>query len=48
MTAYHIAITLACGTRCSHAGLFAHGCDAVCSALDLFPTARRISARKLP
>lgn len=48
MTAYHIAITLACGTRCSHAGLFAHGCDAVCSALDLFPNARRISARKLP
>lgn len=47
MTAYTITLTLACGARCGYTGLYAHACDAVCCALDLFPNARRISARKM-
>lgn len=47
MRAYLVQITLADGSQGQHHGLYASGFDAVLVALDLFPGARRISARHL-
>jgi len=48
MKAYQIVITLGDGSQGTHAGLYADGFDAVIHAMDLFPSAQRISARRLP
>lgn len=48
MHAYLILITMGDGSQDSHNGLYADGFDAVIYALESFPDARRISARRLP
>ncbi len=48
MHAYLILITMGDGSQGSHNGLYADGFDAVIYALESFPDARRISARRLP
>ena len=47
MRSYQITITMADGSQGRHHGLYASGCDAILCALDLFPEARRVSARRL-
>ena len=48
MRAYFILITLPDGSQDERHGLYADGFDAVICAMDTFPDARRISARRLP
>lgn len=48
MRTYLILITMCDGAQGQHSGLYADGFDAVIYALDTFPDARRISARRLP
>lgn len=48
MRPYLILITMPDGSQGRHHGLYACGCDAIVFALDYFPDARRISARKAP
>ena len=48
MRIYLILITMGDGSQGSHNGLYADGFDAVIYALESFPDARRISARRLP
>lgn len=47
MGRYQITITMADGSQGRHHGLYSDGFDAVIHAMDLFPDARRISARRL-
>jgi hypothetical protein len=44
---YLITTTQADGSQGQHHGLYTDGFDAVIHALDLFPDARRVSARRL-
>jgi hypothetical protein len=48
MKTYLIHITMPDGSHGRHNGLYVDGFDAVIHALDLFPDAKRISARRLP
>lgn len=48
MRKYEITITMADGSRGRHSGLYADGFDAVIQAIERFPQARRIAARRLP
>lgn len=48
MRTFLILLTLRDGTQCAHHGLYADGFDAVISAINHFPDAKRISARRLP
>lgn len=48
MRAYTITITMDDGSQGHHDGLYADGFDAVIYALDHFPDAKRISARRQP
>lgn len=48
MRAYLILITMPDGSAGQHHGLYADGFDAVIYALEHFPDAHRISARRLP
>jgi hypothetical protein len=48
MRTYLICITMADGSRGQHHGLYADGFAAVITAMENFPTAQRISARRLP
>lgn len=48
MKTYVIKITLADGTQGIHYGLYADGFDAVIDTMTTFPSAQRISARRLP
>jgi hypothetical protein len=47
MRSYLVTITMADGSKGEHYGLYPHGVDAVIAALERFPTACRISARRL-
>lgn len=47
MRAYLVTITMPDGSKGEHHGLYAHGVDAVLAAVVMFPTARRISARRV-
>lgn len=47
MRAYLILITMGDGSQGQHHGLYADGFDAVICAMENFPDARRISARRL-
>lgn len=47
MRSYQITITMPDGSQGQHAGLYCDGFAAVVHAMDLFPDARRISARRL-
>ena len=44
---YQITITMLDGSQGSHHGLYADGFDAVIRAMDSFPNAHRVSARRL-
>lgn len=46
MRSYLIQITMADGSTGLHHGLYVDGFDAVISALETFPEAKRISARR--
>jgi hypothetical protein len=48
MHPYLIKITMPDGSQGQHHGLYADGFDAVISAINHFPAATRISARRLP
>ncbi len=48
MKTYLISVTRPDGTRATHYGLYGSSCAAIVAAIDHFPTARRISAKKLP
>lgn len=41
-----VQITMPDGSKGRHHGLYPSGCDAVICALDAFPDAKRISARR--
>lgn len=45
MRIYQVTITMADGSSGEHSGLYACGIDAVITAMECFPDARRISAR---
>jgi hypothetical protein len=47
MRSYLITITMADGSQGRHRGLYADGFDAVIQAMELFPQAHRIAARRL-
>lgn len=47
MKTYLICITMPDGSQGRHHGLYADGFDAIVYAMDAFPQARRISARRL-
>lgn len=47
MHAYLVVITMPDGSQGEHHGLYSHGIDAVIAAVELFPMARRISARRV-
>ncbi|MFT7722250.1 MAG: hypothetical protein QM788_05405 [Roseateles sp.] len=47
MHAYLVTIAMPDGSRGEHHGIYACGCDAICAALDFFPSACRISARRV-
>ncbi|QNK69218.1 hypothetical protein [Variovorax sp. PAMC26660] len=47
MKRYLISITMPDGSRGRHSGLYADGFDAVITALDNFPDAKRISAMRV-
>jgi hypothetical protein len=44
---YLVTITMPDGSQGQHHGIYTHGIDAVIAAIELFPMARRISARRL-
>ena len=46
--AYLTLITMADGSQDQHHGLYADGFAAVITAMETFPSAQRISARRLP
>lgn len=48
MHPYLIKVTMPDGSQGQHHGLYADGFDAVISAINHFPDAKRISARRLP
>lgn len=48
MYRYLVQITMPDGSQGRHSGLYADGFDAVLCALENFPDAKRISARRLP
>ncbi len=48
MRRYLIEITMPDGSQGEHNGLYSDGFEAVIRAMDLFPEAHRISARRLP
>lgn len=45
MRTYLVTITMSDGSRGRHEGIYACGIDAVITAMECFPEARRISAR---
>lgn len=47
LRSYLILITMGDGSQGQHNGLYADGFDAVICAMETFPDARRISARRL-
>ncbi len=47
MRKYLIVITMPDGSQGEHNGLYSDGFDACICAMDLFPSAQRISARRL-
>ena len=47
MHAYLILITMADGSQDQHRGLYADGFAAVITAIENFPSAHRVSARRL-
>jgi hypothetical protein len=47
MRAYLITIVMPDGSRGMHNGLYEDGFEAVLRAIDLFPAAKRIAARRL-
>lgn len=47
MRSYLVTITMPDGSQGEHHGLYPHGFDAVIAAIDLFPLARRVSARRV-
>jgi hypothetical protein len=48
MRSFLVRIVMCDGSAGEHHGFYASGCDAVIFALDIFPNARRISARRKP
>lgn len=48
MRRFLITIAMPDGSRGRHHGLYANGCTAILHALELFPDARYVSARRLP
>jgi len=48
MKKYRVRITMQDGSHGEHHGLYVGGFEAVITAMDLFPDARRISAVQLP
>jgi hypothetical protein len=48
MKTFTIIVTQTNGLQCGYTGIFSTGFDAVIHAMDNFPTATRISARRLP
>jgi len=46
MAAYIVTITMADGSKGQHRGDYASGCDAILAALEVFPDARRVSAKR--
>lgn len=48
MKTYRITITLHSGQQARFLGIYTDGFRAVIAAIDNFPTAQRISARRLP
>jgi hypothetical protein len=48
MNTFIVRIVMPDGSAGEHHGLYACGVDAVLFALDIFPDARRISARRKP
>jgi len=48
MKTYRITITQANGQQARFLGIYSDGFRAVIAAIDNFPTAQRISARRLP
>lgn len=47
MRKYLLTITMPDGSQGLHNGLYTDGFDAVIAALEIFPSAQRISARRL-
>lgn len=47
MHTWRVTIVMPDGSRGRHYGIYANGCAAIERAMDLFPTAARISARCL-
>lgn len=48
MRNFTMTITQADGVRLRYLGIYSDGCTAVIDAIDTFPNAKRISARRLP
>ena len=48
MHVYEVTITMRDGSQGTHSGLYADGFDATIAAIEAFPEALRISARRLP
>jgi hypothetical protein len=48
MRRYEITITMPDGSQGRHSGIYADGFEAVICAMDAFPEAHRIAARRLP
>lgn len=44
---WRVTVVMPDGSRDRHHGIYPHGCAAIERAMDLFPTACRISARRL-
>lgn len=47
MYLYLVTITMADGSKGEHEGRYACGCDAIINALEVFPDARRVSAKRI-
>jgi hypothetical protein len=45
---YKVTIIMVDGSVGEHEGVYAHGVDATTHALDLFPDAKRVSAKVVP
>ncbi len=48
MRTYQIIVTMPDGQQNKHTGIFECGVDAAIDAMEKFPEARRISARRIP
>ena len=48
MRTFAITITMPDGSQGRHAGLYPDGCTAVICAMEAFPAARRIAAKRVP